>query len=612
MNKYEIKAAYNKIALSDEFKVSAKQKLLASFEDRSVDDEAVNEYHTPTSVKLTATSRSAWKTAAAVCSAAAVLGFGVWGACVLNNEKLLSPAQQGDSADNDIITKQDIESCKKTLEKDGISVLDTVLCDLDFDDRDEILLLSSFGGNQIHVFEKNDGELSEDSVFGMGMLNYIEKLELYPYSDDEESYHYFSFHFDNGGVMAADVLTAIRPQDGYAVEYLLSHGTLSYSDISEPFSEEFYRKGWNKDDIAIGEDDFDLTRAEYEKLYEKYRYAPPLPPVKSELLAECMVLDYYYAESMPWDRTQSFYVEGYPEVQFIWSNESIKAVYADGSEKAIITGMPIWSVYLSDLSGDGKQEICCGVSFGSGIIDDSIIVYDYAQGKQYELSDRGKHDYCLRMDIDKLIAVERAYSTVHQTRYGELALTETADGEYELVIAEQNVPETLNDIHEFNHYVSAGEVYHTVDTNGTQNESVEDIREVRLDFILPLYWTHEWNDYGYLQGAAYFNGVKIFEHARPVCADVEIDPNFLFNTDYADCKKVTVHEEEWGTDDDLFKYYIHTSTPSEYEDDGSLDEYKYVVNSGGYNITLTFIADIGLQQETIDSILGSIQMTEQE
>ena len=446
MNKYEIKAAYNKIALSDEFKVSAKQKLLASFEDRSVDDEAVNEYHKPTSVKLTATSRSAWKTATAVCSAAAVLGFGVWGA-------------------------------------------------------------SYFSGKDIAV-----------------------------------------------------------------------------SDMSDPASQ-------GGENIATSNS---LGASQADDIIDMEKQS------SNEVIA---ILDYYHVKPLNVTQT-SFYIEDYPDVQFVWSDESIKAVYADGSKQTIITGMPVWSVYLSDLSGDGKQEICCGVSFGSGIIDDRIIVYDYAQGKQYELSDRGKYDYYLRMDSDKLFVVGKDYSTIRQTRYGELALTETADGEYELVIAEQNVPERLNDIHEFNHFVSAGEVYHTV-----ENESVEDIREVRLDFILPLYWRHEWEDFN---GAAYFNGVKIFEHARPVYADVAMKPNFLFNTDYADCKKVTVHEEEGGTDDDLFEYYIHTSTPSEYEDDGSLDEYKYIVNSGGYSITLTFIADVGLQQETIDSILKSIQMSEQE
>ena len=596
MNKYEIKAAYTKIALSDEFKASAKQKLLASFEDRSVDDEAVNEYHTPTSVKLTVTSRSAWKTAAAVCSAAAVLGFGVWGACVLNNGHMLSSAQQGASADNDIITKQDIESCKKTLEKDGLSVLDTVLCDLDFDDRDEILLLSSFGGNQIHVFEKNDGELSEDSVFGMGMLNYIEKLELYPYSDDEESYHYFSFHFDNGGVMAADVLTAIRPQDGYAVEYLLSHGTLSYSDISEPFSEEFYRKGWNKDDIAIGEDDFDLTRAEYEKLYEKYRYAPPLPPVKSELLAECMVLDYYYAESMPWDRTQSFYVEGYPEVQFIWSNESIKAVYADGSEKTIITGMPVWSVYLSDLNGDGKQEICCGVSFGSGIIDDRIIVYDYAQGKQYELSDRGYHDYYLSYTgITPLMVHERDYASGELTGcYGELKL----DGDKLTFERGGDINAT-----EMIQYTLPVTVMTQSEHGGLTFPQDEEI-SAEVAFSLPSSWDCS-------ASTASYASSKVLEIGAVWRAYEGINTD-SYKTDYAYGATITVIEEKWGTDSDLYEYFIHTSMPIKYAPDGTYDVYRYVVEDSGYYVTISVMSDMGVTQETIDSILGSIQMTEQE
>ena len=65
--------------------------------------------------------------------------------------------------------------------------------------------------------------------------------------------------------------------------------------------------------------------------------------------------------------------------------------------------MPIWSVYFYDLTGDGNPELCSTISFGSGIIDDRIIIYDYAGGASYELSDRGNFDYVLNMQEDSLI-----------------------------------------------------------------------------------------------------------------------------------------------------------------------------------------------------------------
>ena len=66
-------------------------------------------------------------------------------------------------------------------------------------------------------------------------------------------------------------------------------------------------------------------------------------------------------------------------------------------------GMPIWSVYFCDLTGDGIPELCSTLSFGSGMIDNRIIIYDYAGGASYELSDRGNFDYILNMREDSLV-----------------------------------------------------------------------------------------------------------------------------------------------------------------------------------------------------------------
>ena len=169
------------------------------------------------------------------------------------------------------ITEEDVEWAKETIKSDEITILDADIYDLDFDGQDELLILSSWGRPEIHVFEKNNGVMLENSVFGMGYLNHIETLELHPYISRDNNYHYFSFRFDNGGVMVADVLAAVIPCDGsYTIEYLLSQGTLTYSDIPEPFSVDFYRRGWNKADIAIGVDYNDLTQEQFIELYEQY------------------------------------------------------------------------------------------------------------------------------------------------------------------------------------------------------------------------------------------------------------------------------------------------------------------------------------------------------
>ena len=57
---------------------------------------------------------------------------------------------------------------------------------------------------------------------------------------------------------------------------------------------------------------------------------------------------------------------------------------------------------------------------GSGMVDDRIIVYDYACGLSYELSDRCKFDYVLTMQGDSLIVEKRGYMQDELVESGEL------------------------------------------------------------------------------------------------------------------------------------------------------------------------------------------------
>lgn len=68
--------------------------------------------------------------------------------------------------------------------------------------------------------------------------------------------------------------------------------------------------------------------------------------------------------------------------------------------------------YLCDLNGDGYREICTVVSFGSGIINEFIFVWDYANDKNYILSDRGKYDYLLGKRAGELV-----YTQMNPTWY---------------------------------------------------------------------------------------------------------------------------------------------------------------------------------------------------
>ncbi|MDR1132239.1 MAG: M56 family metallopeptidase [Oscillospiraceae bacterium] len=113
---------------------------------------------------------------------------------------------------------------------------------------------------------------------------------------------------------------------------------------------------------------------------------------------------WYSTEDIAHGKTHELTLPEFPDVKF---TGSVGSVTADTAE--LFSGMPIWNVYLADLTNDGKPELCATVSWGSGIVDTHIAVYDYATGKTYTLWDRGSYDYSLSLQDGKLM--------VHQYRY---------------------------------------------------------------------------------------------------------------------------------------------------------------------------------------------------
>lgn len=111
----------------------------------------------------------------------------------------------------------------------------------------------------------------------------------------------------------------------------------------------------------------------------------------------------------------------YPDVAFRCDSEKVVAA-TEEETISLYSGMPILSVYFSDLTGDGKPELCSTISVGSGICDTRIIVYDYAAGKSYELSDRMKYDYRLNMKDNKLVVEKYKYMQNEILSEGELVI----------------------------------------------------------------------------------------------------------------------------------------------------------------------------------------------
>ena len=96
----------------------------------------------------------------------------------------------------------------------------------------------------------------------------------------------------------------------------------------------------------------------------------------------------------------------------------------DAETIPLYEGMPIWSVYFYDLTGDGQPELCSTLSMGSGMIDNRIIIYDYAGGASYELADRGNFDYLLNVQDDALVVEKRVYGQDELVESGALVFSD--------------------------------------------------------------------------------------------------------------------------------------------------------------------------------------------
>lgn len=102
-------------------------------------------------------------------------------------------------------------------------------------------------------------------------------------------------------------------------------------------------------------------------------------------------------EEMQWDGRMEANIPEFPDATFRWYPEKMEAITEDGITP-LYTGMPIWNAYFCDLTGDSLPELCSTISWGSGMIDSRVIIYDYANGASYELSDRGNFDFTLRFN----------------------------------------------------------------------------------------------------------------------------------------------------------------------------------------------------------------------
>ncbi len=180
--------------------------------------------------------------------------------------------QSSSAISDNTISEDDVETVRKNYGEDR-PVYDTKIIDLDFDGKDELLVLTTQANPKVfEVWEKNTDAMNLVCTFGAGKVNWIDEISLKQGEIGGEKAYLFSFAYNDENSMKADeVLSVIKKTaDGYEVEHLLSHGTIAYPNIAEPVTKEFYRKGWSKYDIGMDKDYGEISKEEYEKLYKEY------------------------------------------------------------------------------------------------------------------------------------------------------------------------------------------------------------------------------------------------------------------------------------------------------------------------------------------------------
>lgn len=135
-------------------------------------------------------------------------------------------------------------------------------------------------------------------------------------------------------------------------------------------------------------------------------------------------VDYTQApDEIDWDGERTAQLPQFPGVSFHYTPYEVTANTEEGGEPLVlITGMPIWSVYFCDLTGDGLPELCAALSWGSGIVDNRVVIYDYASGASYRLENRANYDYTLRYspEEDCLYVDKRDYQEGELVSSGRL------------------------------------------------------------------------------------------------------------------------------------------------------------------------------------------------
>ena len=183
----------------------------------------------------------------------------------------------------------------------------------------------------------------------------------------------------------------------------------------------------------IRTDDTDRILASYEPQSDTIRFVVTgfgvltfrrATPARSAVVMQW--LDYQDSlDKLSWEETKELTLDAFPNVTFRWTGGAVGAV-ENGETRTLFCGMPVVSVYVADVTGDGKPDFCASVYFGSGVVDEHVVVYDYAAKQSYTLWDRMNFDFHLYAVDGVLYVGKTPYGGDKQSDSGTLEMRDGA------------------------------------------------------------------------------------------------------------------------------------------------------------------------------------------
>ncbi len=635
MNKHEFKSAYSKIALSEEFKARAKQMLSEESQNSVIipTDDMTDERPTKVMRLEAPKKKSPIKAIALAGSAAAVIGLAVFGANLLSNSNKIGTGSTTDSTAGTEVT----ETSQTEITESTDSEVE-ITAPIEAREPNETLSYpvelkaieeGTASANQALPFDMDiwlpDGwELRlEDGMYQIfdGNNEPIAVCNYGPYSvdiKDTEANKKLGTHEPCRGAYSSIML-------GSFVNWGEEYTVIKSDNDTCTATCRVMERGSDKEDYGI------LAHSNNLQVYVGIRFTGDPDPETlreiansiqlhenndrlAELIAqdflteydrlsdETMLLELIDTKCFEWNGNRIIFVAqpDYKHTGFmtyvISRNRCVEKFYEVANSVSIYEYSLADTVALifnrEDLNGDVSYVTghYCTVYCNNEPVQSVVLGYISHNGETVGWSSTEN-------GVTSDITLEQ-YSAAQDRLLKDFNYAETIrfdsfiDHNHDTAIV-KNVITSAFSTSKYCEYMKTTHLNDTDISDGTE-------KFVRISFEYPssIEFSYE--------HVAYLDGNKIIEVGVPY-------PESEGISDYSDMRnggELTIHEEKTGSEVSPYEHYIYASAPDKYASDMSYDAYWYTVNSGGYNLVISFIADAGMSKSRFEKILETVKIEE--